>query len=260
MHLKGLVFRELYLGRKSYLLLTAIWLFMIVLGIMIQLSILYGNLSKEPAEELVKTVPTMLSIFTYAPAAILFATVANNNVIFSDYSVKWNIFSITTPISEKKYVGAKYLIRACMLVAAFALSIANAAVLYSLADRTLDGMTVTILLWITLAVSIIGVVLGQLAYKYRDKSKSEKMIILYFVILYVIFVGLFLYNLLSFKKANPDIDGDMIMDAFAGQLEADFGWLSDAFFAAEPFLPFAVIIVLAVGYFLDVKAMKRREK
>lgn len=261
MRLKGLVFRELYLGRKSYLLLSAIWLFMIVIGIMIQLSILYGNLSKQLAEELAETVPIMLAIFTYIPAAlIMFAASLNLEVIFSDYFVKWNVFSVTTPVGERKYVGVKYLIKISMLIVAFGLSVLNAAVLSSLAGKTLDGRTVTIMLWMMLVISIVGVVQGQLAYKYRDKSKTEKMTILYFIILYAFFMSIFLISFFAFKNANPGIDGDMYLDAFAGQLEADFRCLIGGFFAAAPFLPIAVITVLAIGYCLDVKAMKRRDK
>ena len=162
---KGLIFRELYLGRKNIILTMLIWLIFVVVGILFRLSMLYGNMAHRPEADLADAEPVLYNIFMYFPILVLmFVNWSLGRNIFSDYNSKWSLFAYTTPVSEYKYVGAKFLIMVLMSFMTFALSLANAAVLCKLNGKHFDGKIIFNVLFIVLIMLIFFLVSCALAY------------------------------------------------------------------------------------------------
>ena len=70
--IKGLLFRELYMGRNTYISITAIFFGIMLLCVLVLLSLDFGNLSKLPADVIDSARSTIRSVSIYVPAAIFF--------------------------------------------------------------------------------------------------------------------------------------------------------------------------------------------
>lgn len=259
MKMKGLLFKELYLGRKNYLLMLTIWFMLSVLGILIRLSMLYGNMAKMPAEDLANSEKWLLCIFIYAPAVIiLISAMLNFDSVFADFATKWSSFLYTTPISEYRYVGTRYILKSILFVVAIGLSFLNASILCTLNDKPLDTKTVGIMLIIALLLTVLSVIGEQLAYKYKEKAKTQNRLALLCVIVYMVIMGGLLLWLKFYMNAHPEAkesdDVFVLLEAMLGEIN-----LTINIDTVVVICPFAIIAVLAAGYFLTVKAMKRRE-
>lgn len=254
--IKGLFFRELYLSRKNYLLITAIWFMIVALGILIRLSMLYGNMRNIPVEDLANSEMVLFYIFSYAPAIIIFSAVSFNfDGIISDYSSKWTTFSYSTPVSEYRYVGVKYSIRCIFTVSAFAFSICCAEVMCILYGKKLTGTMVDVLLIILLFSAIFGVVGEQLAYRFKDKNKVQTRLMLCGFVLAVPIIIVLINALKKYTDVDLTNDGVGLIELIEAlkKIEFSVGFISII-------CPILIIGVLVAGYFLSVKAMARREK
>lgn len=258
MKCKGLIFRELYLGRKNMLIITLVWCMWVALGILAQLSFLYGNLGRMSEDEINRSL--VLSVFTYSPTAILMvAAMDGSNVIFADYATKWNVFRTTTPLSAERYAGVICGITVCKLAVAFGLNVGNAAILARISDTSLNRMFFTYTLGIVVLAAFCCVVSNQLAYKYKTKNKATTKGMLLWIPIYGLLMGGFTFGVTHYQKAHPELSGDTAMEQFTAMCK-DYGKDYVAFLSAHIWiLPLATAAVLAVGYVLDVKAMKRRE-
>lgn len=254
MRLKGLIYRELYLMRKNSLLIVFLWFMLSFLGILIRLSILYGNMASMPAKDLEETSPVLFTIFIYLPAfLIMLIPTLTDEVIYADFASKWNIFAYTTPVSEKRYLGAKYIVKAATFIVGFALSLLSASILCALNSRALDGEIMTGLLFLLLAMSIMSFFSSKLAYKYRERSKAQMRGIVAGVILYFLSMGSVAAICVYLDKQGLEADLEKVITTIKNAV-------SEYCMAVSPFVPFTVIAVLTLSYFRDVKALKRREK
>ena len=68
--MKGLLYKEFFLGRKNYLAFLALFFVFALMGALVCLSMICGNLQSIPAED-PESVKTFAMIFTYAPYAFL---------------------------------------------------------------------------------------------------------------------------------------------------------------------------------------------
>ncbi len=258
MKCKGLMFRELYLGRKNMLIFTAIWCMWVALGILAQLSFLYGNLGRMPEEEINRSL--ILLVFTYSPTAILMVAAMDGcNVIFTDYAAKWDVFRATTPLSAERYAGVICSITVCKLAVALGLSIGNAAILARISHTSLDRMFFTYTLGIVLLTAFCCVIANQLAYKYKTKNKATAKGLLLWLPIYGILMGGVIFGTTQYSKAHPELSGNAAMEQFVAMCKDHVKDYITFLSAHIWILPLAIAAVLAVGYALDVKALKRRE-
>ena len=106
--MKGLLFREFYLGRKYYGLSLLIFFLVAALSILVRLSMLYGNLSLSSEESFLHIDDTAKNILTALPCIVIFITLCTDaGVVFSDFNSGWLRFCSTTPLSEKKIMEGK---------------------------------------------------------------------------------------------------------------------------------------------------------
>ena len=260
MKMKGLIFKELYLGRKNYLLMTAIWFMLSVLGILIRLSMLYGNLANIPTITSDGTDLIIFYTFMYAPAFVLFLSINFNiDIIASDFASKWSDFSYTTPISEYGYAGIRYMLKAALCVITFALSLANAGIMSGLYGKELNIVTVNVLLVTLLFVIIISVIAEVLMYRCRSKNKVQAILIAG-AFIFAGLVGLILFMLAKNFMLVETFKNGIGIPEIAAVIESLISTLYIPHGVFSAVCSVAIIAALTAGYRLNAKAIGRREK
>lgn len=260
MKLRGLIFRELYLGRKNIILTVLIWLIFVAVGILMRLSILYGNMANMPDADLADAEPALYNIFTYLPILVLmFVNVSFEKNIFSDYNSKWSLFVYTTPLSEYKYVGVKFLLMTVMSSVTFALSLTNAAVLCKLNGKTFDGKIIFNVLYIVLIMLILFLTFYALAYRFRSEKTVGIIQAVIIFVLYALSSGVVCYFMYRFNQEHPGLSDEEATKIFNSYFYSLYDKVYGIVSAASPFIITILIALAVLLYFLSVKAMKRRE-
>ena len=260
MKLRGLIFRELYLGRKNIILMVLIWIIFVAVGILMRLSMLYGNMANMPEADLADAEPALYNIFTYLPILVLmFANGPFEKNIFSDYKSKWSLFVYTTPVSEYKYVGAKFLLMTVMSFVTFALSLANSAVLCKLNGKTFDGKIILNVLYIVLIMLILFLVFCTLAYRFRSEKKTGIVQAGGIAVLYASAMGAVFYFMHRFNQAHPGISEEEAATLLNSYKDSLCDRANEIISTAKPFLLTVLTALIVLLYFFCVKAMKRRE-
>lgn len=259
MRLKGLIFKELYLARKNYLITFAIWFMLALLGILIQLSIRYGNLASLPADDLADTESSIYYIWTYLTAFLLLFSSMTTETIFADFTSKWSVFRASTPVSEYKYTGVRYIINLILVIFSLILSLFNAAILCHISGRAFNRLLVGIMLIIVLICVLLNIFGERMAYKYRDKNKMAAKIVLPVVIIYTLVMGGMFYLFSAIKKAHPVMSEEELTLYLNSMIDTYTDKAERIIDAAVPFLPFIIIATFVLGYFSCVGLMKRRD-
>lgn len=101
--MKGLIFRELYLTRKTYISAFCTYLLITLLLVLINLSISFGNLKDIiSAENGESTKNTIFYISVIIPSAALYImSAANFELVDKDMTTRWLTYQYTIPVSTK---------------------------------------------------------------------------------------------------------------------------------------------------------------
>ena len=131
----ALIYRELYISRKYYITNTLVALLFMVMGILVRLSMLYGNLAGLE-EELFDLVDTFTYYgLTYMISYAAFNLVDNTDVILSDFRSNWRMFSYTLPVTPVKQILSKYIIKLGAFCIAMVISVVNGALIGAFSGR-----------------------------------------------------------------------------------------------------------------------------
>lgn len=245
---KGLVFRELYLVRKNYVLSLIIWLIIAVIGILIPLSIKYGNLADMAIGESVDRQAELFNIYLYIPMLVLMISVQLPDVIYADYASKWALFRITTPLSEREYSNARYILKSLVLLAAVLLNLIITLVICNLYDQPFTRTIFGTQMLIALVTQLVGIITERLALINKEKNKATAKVMIRFMIIYFVACGITGYFILMLSEEQ--------MNAFKDGL---LYWFNRIVTFAAPILPLLVILSLYVGRNVFAHTMKRRD-
>ena len=110
--MKQLIYRELYLSKKSILMTLGVGAMVFLAGALVLLSCRFGNIAKynepEVVREMMNAVSTYLPLMIYA-IALVAGVDAIPNQIFADHTGGWHKFIKSSGVKAEAYVGAKYL-------------------------------------------------------------------------------------------------------------------------------------------------------
>jgi hypothetical protein len=107
---KGILYKEWCLGKRRFFGFLLLAVLLSVLGILVSLSLQFGNLQGENT--------AVVQIFFYLPYLILlFSVELCLQSVYRDYASGWMKYSYTMPLTIGKAVGARYL--TCMLLIGF---------------------------------------------------------------------------------------------------------------------------------------------
>ena len=118
--MKGLIYRELYLIRKTLILSLLAYFIFVAMMSLVCISTYAGNLKGEEG---------VIEIF-YPQAYLYAACIAlvgmgygHNDVIQKDYQSRWQLFSYTLPVSDRKMIASKFIVRGILLLAGLVLAL-----------------------------------------------------------------------------------------------------------------------------------------
>lgn len=265
--MRGLIYRELYLARKSYIGgLIAVAMF-VVLGVLVRMSLLYGNLADlEPdAYKMVDLVSYIA--FSYLPLVLLFIPFAGDGgVSISDYKSKWMLYEYTLPYNEKQLAGVKYIIKIGLMMLAFLLAFGNLLLFGGLsgqgirgnATQDIEGIgvynmewnSIKILLIVMMLVTLISAFTTPMLLRYKSTNAVVIRIVIVAVVLYFVFAG---YLVSHMTKVIAD---DLPIDQILNELFELIMQLRDKLAIASPFV---MILALLAGFWLTVRQLKKRE-
>lgn len=249
--MKGLFYRELYLQRKGILAVIITFFVFNLLGLLLYLSMLYGNLGKiYSSEEDIQGIHSLLfGIFTYFSSFIIMLMPAETfGVIASDYAVGWMRFQRCMPYKPVHYTLVKMGLMAAELLVGFVLAVINAFInrkIYGV-DMLPEELLLPIVLLMVLCcgMSLLMTILTLLT---RSKTGVAPAMVL--VALYVAFM--FALALLP-EEVWTDLE-NWFMTTIKGDMMAFL----------KKLVPWAlgIIAVLLTGSFFAMNALfKRREK
>lgn len=249
--MKGLFYRELYLQRKGILAVIVTFFVFNLLGLLLYLSLLYGNLGKIYAsEEDIQGLHSILfTVFTYFSSFIIMLMPAEAfGLIASDHAVGWMRFQRCMPFKPVHYTLVKMILMAAELAVGFVLAVANAFI-----NRKIYGVNMPaeelILPIVLLVVLCCGVSLLMTVLTLLLRSKTGIAPALVLVALYVAFM--FLLALMP-EDVWTDLENWFMTTV-----------KNDVMTFLKKLLPWALGIMAALltGSFFAMNALfKRREK
>lgn len=242
--IKGLLRKEWCLERKTVCLFLVLSLVYFVLGILVFLSMLCGNLQFIPREE-PEAVPQLAAVFCYVPFLLsLFAANACNHSVYSDYESHWMRYSYTLPAGAHEIIGAKYLMGGGIFLFNLLYGMLNAAVICMLSGEafTPERFQNLLMLW-ALAIVVFAVFL-PLAMRLQKARTVGAIGSVLFVFAYL--------GLGGFVMRNAESQGDDMLQILA---QAFACVRTVGAWAALP----AAGIAVAVSFLVSVKLYQRRE-
>lgn len=248
--MRGMLYRELCLRKRAYIINLFALLFFMILGILCMVSLRCGNLKQFSAT----AKPVLYYIFTYAAELVVILVLcADCGVIASDYKCKWNRFGYTLPLSEKEIAGEKFLFLGISFVIGVILSIIYAAIIGALADRPMDLKVFGNMMLVAAFSLVISMVQIPMLFKYKTSGAVSARITLFFSVIYAVLV-LSAMRFISKHKAEND---DELIEKYVVPL---FNKVKGMLGELRLIFVFAALAAAVISWFLAVKALKRREK
>lgn len=257
---KGIVYRELYLNRKRYIVGFVVYIAMLFIGVLVRMSMDFGNLAH--AEEDVFKSMDMVTyyMFTLATPLILIISFAETpEIIISDHMTNWTRFSYTFPISTKEAALYKTGISACGYLISVIVSIVNFCIFCPLCDRKFDVFNFKIMM-IVMFVSALSATIQQiLIYKFKNITLAQTVTSLIFTVILVgVSFGMMIYSKSILKEYidSPDKTEDEAFEIIVNGIIDNIKNFIDVFVI---FVPFLIVGIFVLEYFLTKKILNRRE-
>jgi ABC-type multidrug transport system permease subunit len=260
--MKGLIYREIYLARKSYISGLLSSLVISLMGILIRLSMIYGNLAHiEDADSLAVIDFYSFNIFIYLPVfGALCTFMSDGGVILSDAKSRFDLFAKASPVSAVKRATVKYVILALSLCAGLAFGFINAAVICKISGKTLSAGTVKNILIIASFATIFFSAAIPLLIRFKTKNAPTAFAFFIAVILIVIMrlnITALTQKMQEINETVSDENSDEEIFSYINTLFASFSGARDRAFCI--IVPIAVL-TFAVCFFLTAILFKRSEK
>ena len=261
--IKSLIYRELYISRKFYITNLLVAVLFIIMGSLVRLSMLYGNLANLDEETFEIVDMITYYVFTYVTVYGAFSILDDPGVILSDFRSNWRVFSYTLPVTPAKHVLAKYIIKLGAFCAAMLISIINGAIIGAFAGRdfgTDQIMNFFLLANFWLLVDIIRVPLML-------RARTEKGIQTSGMAGYFILMIAILFPLMAKVTA---IGAEVAIATEANDLDSDqqffmlqqrmLGFVKEIHDKILVWMPLLAVVILALGFIICVQCLKRRGK
>lgn len=256
--MKGLIYRELYLAKKSYFTGLFVTLAVMIVGILVRLSTIYGNLAKLDEDALFIVDIYTYNIFMYLPLiAALCTLMTDHGVIIGDSKCRFGVFAYTLPVSDVKLAAVKFIIPIGSAVVSVGIGILNAAMICGISGKALNAGIMKIILIITAICVFISSMSIPLLTRFKVKTVTDVFSIGLIGIV-VLILWLNMDRLKEWFGQFTDESGDIIdPKLLIEQVTEKAVVLRDI--AAE-IAPFVIIISLAAGFAATVMLYKRRVK
>lgn len=238
--LKGLFYREFYLGRKSYLAFGLVSAIMALMFSLILLSFKSGNLALlENAEESRKDLEQMMMYFITVICS--FVSYVGVDTIHLDFNNKWSGFAFASPIKEEVYVGIKYIIMLALNILGLIFGVLCGVVFCTIQGIEFTFNNLAVITWIDTVVIVGGVCFMVFAYLFRDMTKAAIAFSVLFLV-FLVSLMIFYLNNSNGKVKLPEL------------LSGVFEGLNSYVFLT----PVIIIGAVFLGFLISVRLFKRR--
>ena len=251
--MRGLIYKELYLSRKNWLIMGSVAIGFLAIEIMVMLSTYYGNLAKMDDVEDQRTV--FFSLFMLLISIVFYGIFGDNGVTESDFKAKWHMFSYTLPVSEYKLAAIKVGKLLVGTAGGLLLSLMNLLILYGITDEKPAKAYVYYMMAVGLGFLLVNCITMPLIYRFRKESTAFLVIAVLYGVLVTAVMRIMDNYIKSFAPKHPELSEDELGDAAAKELLAAFRGFIDHWGWTIPLL---IIAAAAVSYICTVRAMKRR--
>ncbi|MDE6666355.1 MAG: hypothetical protein K2K14_09265 [Ruminococcus sp.] len=258
---KGIIYRELYLNRKRYIVGFAMYVAMVFIGVLIRMSMNFGNLAHTDEEVLNSMDTITYYMFTLATPLILIISFAETpEIIVSDYKTNWTKFSYTFPISPKEMALYKTGISFTGYLISVIISIINFCIFGSLCDRKFDVFNFKIMMIMMFALCLTTATEQILTYKFKNITLTQVVTSLIFTVIFIggsLVIAVYFGNVMKELNISDPDNFDEKMDIFLDELADKLKNIMDVFVI---FVPFLMVGIFVLQYFLTKKILSRREK
>ena len=252
--MRGLIYKELYLSRKQWIMGGALIAGFILLELLVMFSFRYGNLADISGKESsVDVCFTLFSILVCIAAYAVFES--DNGGIEADFKAKWNLYGYTLPVSEYKLAAVKTGKIAAGFLTGTAISLLNYLVLLGVTGRGFEKVYIYASLAIGLIFLLVACIVIPLTYRFKNEKISYGILaIVYAAVMWGISSYMADFQK-KFTEAHPDMDefasDEEMFRALAADMKAftaHWGWA----------LPLMISAVIAVSYLFTVRMIRKR--
>ena len=250
----SLVYRELHLTRKTLVTCLLVYFLFALLTDLFALSMQVGNLAKYCSpEELSQqlTLVPMAAIFGYL-ILLVTAPEAIYQIMGVDFKTPWLKYVLSSPMTIKAQVGAKYLAYLIMTVCALVLGWIHLMIACALSGQGIPKGMLLLFLVSALVIMTISSLFLPIAFYVQDMD--------FINLLLLIPVGLltlgYMLSIILFFKHNEDAG---VLDYVRCVLDKlTFFYDSPLFSALKILAPFFALLMIAGSFFLSVRILDKR--
>ena len=249
--MKGLIYRELYLIRKTTVITLLAYFIFVAMMSLVCISTYAGNLK---GEEGVIEAFYPQAYFYAACIALVGMGYGHNDIIQKDYQSRWQLFSYTLPISDRKLIASKFIVRGILLLAGLVLALL-AEVIISAAAKMPVSMDHIKNILIIGAVMTVGFSEIPLMLRFKNQNKGAAVTLLALSP----FMAAFVYFAWKFAKFCENeairLYGEANDETFMKVLTPYVDKARNISFIVAPFF---VVGVIALFYVWSLKEYRRR--
>ncbi len=247
--MKGLLYKEFYLTRKTYLSFLCIALVVSLICILTCVSMLCGNLRNLPVED-PESVKNYANIFMYTPFGLLvIAVTACNQSVYSDYATGWMKYSYTLPVKAACAVGTRYLAGGIILGFCAVYGALNAWIISVLTEIPIRADVVKNMLCIWVVAIMVCLFIIPLALKFKTAQAVGNRVGIIMILAYIALAVGFWGKTMSMSIEESDQYMADMMEKIASMRDTLLS-----------FSPLIILIVFGISFFCSIKLYQRREK
>lgn len=253
--MKGLIYRELYLSRKAIILSLLIYVMMMTMMSLVFISTYAGNLAGTGfgAEIMGQIYPTAYLFVSFA--AVLGLMYGHNEIIDKDYKSRWQLYSYTLPVSEKKIAASKFIVRGILIATGLVLAVLSEVILSAAAKKSVNTEHLKNIFLLVMVMSLF-IIETPLILRYKTGMKAGSVLV---GVLAPAFAGMGygIYKFVRFclkrgRELYPDLDADKAIMKVAMSYVTK--WRDTAMYI----MPVLCVAALVGCYFWTVRELKRR--
>lgn len=259
--IKSLIYRELYISRKFYITSILVGLLFMVMGILVRLSMLYGNLAGLDDETF--NLVDMLTYYglTYMISYAAFSLIDDNSVILSDFRSSWRMFSYTLPVTPVKHILAKYIIKLGAFCFAMVLSIANGAIIGAFSGRDFGMPQILDFFILANFWLLVNLFRGPIMLASRTEKGFQAANWGFIIPLAAIMLPLMNKVTTTMAEIGAESESEGLnadQQMFLVQ-EKLIGFLAELHDKIVVWMPLLTVVLLVLGFVICVQCLKRRE-
>lgn len=249
--MRGLVYKEFYLGRKTYISFATITIMLALLGFLVALSTICGNI-KGWAEANPEELKNTIQILTYLPILVsVFSVVGVEHSICGDYEAGWMNYSYTLPVKAGLAVGARYVTGLIVLGYSMVFGIIYAPLLSLVSGINLpDSIFKNILMLLVIAIIFISFDV-PMSYRLKTSRAVSTRFGIFFVVVYV----------MAFVVFAIKMDAGGAMEQSEGQILKS---IQNIFEGIRDVVVYGAVLIIPVAlglsFMVSEKLYVRREK